>query len=141
MVALVVKRREPLKVFHGYLEILSQRLGLSTKHIPPAGAVVEAQPLRILPPQRYYNGIHVAAVAVEVGGHLIQIDLHTLVREQPMGTEPLGAGAGSYVVRIGLGVQILAGVVLYGAGDELAGRVHCLVLEVVLVLEHLAAVR
>ena len=64
VVALIVKRREPLEVLHGYLEVFSQRLSLGAEHIPPAGAVVETKALRILSPERYYNGIHVAAVAV-----------------------------------------------------------------------------
>ena len=64
MVALVVERREPLEVFHGYFEVFSQCLGLSAQHIPPAGAIIKAQALRVFTPERYYNGIHVAAVAV-----------------------------------------------------------------------------
>ncbi|ASB41915.1 hypothetical protein ADH66_15385 [Acutalibacter muris] len=141
VVRFIVESREPLQVSHRDAQVFRKRLGLGTEHIPPAGTIVKAEPLCIFTSERNNYRPHVAAVFVELLRHLCEIHLYTVIREQPMRTEPFGARAGSDIIRIGFSVQRSSGVVLDGTGDKFRGGFYRLLLLVVLVLEHISSVR
>ncbi len=113
VVRFVMESREPLQVLHGYLEIFRESLCLRPQHIPPAGAMVKAQAHGILAPQGNYTRPDVPLVLVQIVRHLLQVHLHTAVREQPMAAEAFRAGAGGYVFDVA--APALAGVGLPAA--------------------------
>ena len=128
-------------MIHGNLQAVGQSLRLCPEHIPPPDASIETETLRILPAQRNDKRPHISLMSVQLLGYLFQLDLDTIIREQPMAAEPFCSGQSADVVGIGFLIQDLMGIILNGTGDKFRGGSHGLFSLVVLILQHRSTIR
>ncbi|SUO03355.1 Uncharacterised protein [Faecalicoccus pleomorphus] len=131
----------PFQMIHGDLQAVRQGLRLRPKHIPPSDAGIETKALRILPAQRNDKRPHISLMSVQLLGYLFQLDLDTIIREQPMAAKPFRTRPGADVVGIGSLVQDLMGIILNGTGDKFRGNSYGLFSLVVLILQHRGTIR
>ena len=124
MVAFIVVRRKPFEVSHRNMKRIGQLLCLSADHIPPAFTAVEAQPFRILPAQREDRRPHISFMQIQFLRNFIELHPHTVICEQAVGAEPLCAGPGGDIVRIGFGGEQIVSIIFYGTENKLRGISH-----------------
>ena len=65
MMAFVVERRKPSEIFQWNFQVFTQRRGLCPQHIPPAVAVIKAQPFRVLTTQGEDRRPHIPRMEIQ----------------------------------------------------------------------------
>lgn len=119
MVTFIVERGKPFEVSHRNMKRIGQLMAVRAEHIPPAFTAVEAQPLRILPPQGNDSSPHISLVQIQFLRNFFELHPHTVICEQAVGAEPLRPRPGGDIVRIGFGGEQIVSVIFYGTGYKL----------------------
>ena len=133
MVSLIVKSRVPPQMLQRNFQALRERLRLTAQKIPPALTAVEAEPLRILAPQRNDRCVDVSLVCIQLCLDFRKLNGYVVVGEQAVRTETLRARTQCDIIRISTAVQQLSRVFFEASCDKLRGRALRLCAQIVLI--------
>ena len=114
-------------------QALRERLRLTAQKIPTALTAVEAEPLRILAPQRNDRRVDVSLVCIQLCLDFRKLNGYAVVGEQAVRTEALRARTQCDIIRISTAVQQLSRVFFEASCDKLRGRALRLCAQIVLI--------